>query len=466
MFSWLTLGVGVLLGAYWAYIELGWGGYWAWDPVENASFLPWITATAFLHSYLMQEKRGIYRFWNVCFIVVTFLLSIYGTYLTRSGILQSVHAFGQENSSVPWIFRLGTIFLLFLGGMFLLSAYLIFRRRKLLRNDQRLESAGSKESLFLYANLLFTLFTVVIFFGVTSPIFYRMWTHEKLSRGPGFYNPRVIPIALLILLVMAIASIAPWRKGGWASYRKRLGLPLIAAFSSLTASIIAFFSGGASARADFASRPLTYFYLLACVVLSFFAATIFIDEYFRTTKHLRQSRKLGLISSFTTAFRSNPRRYGGYVVHIGIVCLMLGIAFSSAFKMRYEKVMTPGDSATFGPYTVRLVSLDHDNLNANLKKVNQIRIWAKLQVFKGGVPICTLRPERVYYAGNPKQPSYEVAIHSTLMRDFYTLMAGFDLEKGTAVIGVFITPMVAWIWLGGIFILLGGLAALIPLEKP
>ena len=464
MFSWLTLGIGILLGGYWAYIELGWGGYWAWDPVENASFMPWLTGTAFLHSFLMQEKRGIYRFWNVSFIVTTFLLSIYGTFLTRSGILQSVHAFGQEDPSIPWYLRLGTIFLGFMALMFIVSAVLVWRRRDLLRSGQKNESASSRETLFLYSNLLLALFTFVVVFGVSSPIFYRMITHKELSHGPEYYNPRVLPVALAILLVMGLASVAPWRRGGWENYKRQLGIPFVAGLSALAASLVAFFSGGRLSTSDFASRPLTYVYLFACVGLAFFVAAIIVEEYVRTVKHAL-GRGLSNFRALAAPFLENPRRYGGYVVHIGVVCLFLGIAFSSTFQTQYQEPMRPGDEVRFGPYTVRMEKLQHDDLEGDFSQVNEKRIWADLTVYRGDKMVAYLQPMRVFYASNPEQPTYEVAIHSGPMRDFYTLLAGYDLKDDTAIIGAFVNPMVAWLWLGGFFILVGGLTALVPMRR-
>jgi cytochrome c-type biogenesis protein CcmF len=464
MFSWLTLGIGILLGGYWAYIELGWGGYWAWDPVENASFMPWLTGTAFLHSFLMQEKRGIYRFWNVTFIVTTFLLSIYGTFLTRSGILQSVHAFGQEDPSIPWYLRLGTIFLGFMAMMLVVSAVLVYRRRQLLVSGQRLESAGSRETMFLYSNLLLALFTFVVVFGVTSPIFYRMITHKELSHGPDFYNPRVLPVGLAILLVMGLASVAPWRRGHWENYKRQLLVPLVAGLTALAASVAAFVSGGSLSKADFAARPLTYVYLFACVGLSFFVAAIILEEYVRTVKHAA-GRGMSALKALAAPFRENPRRYGGYLVHLGIVCLFVGIAFSATFQTQYQESMRPGDEVRFGPYTVRLERLEHDDLSGDFGSANSKRIWADLTVWSGSKMVAFLQPMRVYYASNPEQPTYEVAIHSTLLRDFYTLVAGFDLKDDTAIIGAFVNPMVAWLWVGGLLMLVGGLTALVPMRR-
>lgn len=465
VFAWLSLGIGILLGGYWAYIELGWGGYWAWDPVENASFMPWLTGTAFLHSFLMQEKRGIYRFWNVSFIAATFLLSIYGTFLTRSGILQSVHAFGQEDPSVPWLFRLSTIFLGFMALVLIMTVVLVLRRKELLQSGQKLESAGSRESLFLYSNLLLALFTFVVLFGVSSPIFYRMVTHKELSRGPEYYNPRILPVALAILLVMGLASIAPWKKGGWPSFRRQLGVPAVAGVSALLASIAAFLSGGKASFDDFSVRPLTYVYLFACLALSFFVGAIIVEEYVRTVRHAA-GRGMAPVQALSAPFRENPRRYGGYLVHIGVIALFLGVAFSATFQTQYQERMKPGDEVRFGPYTVRMDKLDHDDLDVPQSKVNETRIWADLSVYQGGKFKGLLRPMRVFYASNPDQPTYEVAIHSTPMRDFYTLMAGYDLKENTAIIGAFVNPMVAWLWIGGFFVLVGGLTALIPMRRP
>jgi len=464
MFSWLALGIGILLGGFWAYIELGWGGYWAWDPVENASFLPWVTGTAFLHSFLMQEKRGIYRFWNVFFILATFLLCIYGTFLTRSGILQSVHAFGQEDPSIPWYFQLGTLFIAFLAAMLVLGVTLILRRKDLLASGQRLESAASREGLFLYANLLLGLMALIVLFGVTSPIFYRMATGKELSHGPEFYNPRILPVALAVLLVMGLASIAPWRRGGWEAYRKHLLFPSLAGASALLASVAALLRGGPALRSDLAARPLTYAYLLACIALSFFVAAILLEEYVRSVRAARRSGQ-GPPWALLHPFRENPRRYGGYLVHLGVVCLFLGVAFSGTFQREYQESMKVGDAVRFGPYTVRLASLGHDDLNADLRKVNEARVWADLQVFKGDRFVSLLRPQRVFYAANPQQPTYEVAIHSRLMEDFYTVLAGFSLEENTVVLGAYVNPMVAWLWLGGLFVLVGGLTALVPMRR-
>lgn len=465
MFSWLFLGIGTFLGAYWAYIELGWGGYWAWDPVENASFMPWLTGTAFLHSFLMQEKRGIYRFWNTFFIVATFLLCIYGTYLTRSGVLQSVHAFGQEDPSVPWYLQLSNIFLAFMGLMLAVSIALTWSRRSLLKSGQTLESAGSRESMFLYGNLLFSLFTWLVFFGVTSPIFYRLFTGKELHHGPEYYNARIVPVALMLLIVMGISSVAPWKRGGLAAYRRQLLAPLVLALASAGAAAGLMAHKGMLTASAFGERPFVFVYLLLCTAFAAFAAGVVGEEYGRMVLHAVRHHGTGILRSPLEPFRENPRRYGGYIVHLGIALMCVGIAFSSAFQEQYQMSMRTGDEAKFGPFDVRLRRLGSDDLNVDLSRVNHVAVWADLEVFEGGKLISRLRPTRLYYASNPEQPSYEVALHTGFGKDFYAVLAGFDLKQGTAVVNAFVNPLVSWIWAGGVLLMLGGCVALVPMRR-
>lgn len=462
LFSWLTLGVGILLGSYWAYIELGWGGYWGWDPVENASLVPWITGTALLHTLLMVEKRGIFRRWSAFFVVVTFLLTLYGTYLTRSGVLQSVHAFGQEDPTIPWYLSIGTLFLLFIGIMLILSLAVIISRRKELRGADPAESAGSKESIFIYSSLLFAVLAGIVLYGLTEPIFVQLFTGKQPSLGPGFYVSKVVPAALLLLLVMGIGPLAPWRKAGWQRYRNQLPLPLTAAFAALAGSFAAFYTFGPGAGLIFSDKPLTAFYLVTCVTLAAFTATVSVEEYARMTARAFRSGRSRFYSAVFTPMIDNPRRYGSYVIHLGMVCFLLGAAFSSVFSTRYQEYMRPGDSVRVGPYTVRMEKISHGDLNADLNKVNQVAIWTDLQVFMKRRYLSTLKPQRVFYASNPEQPSYEAAIRSGLTRDFYTVMLSFDLKKNSAVVGFFVNPMIGFLWLGGLLILLGGLLAFIP----
>jgi len=271
-------------------------------------------------------------------------------------------------------------------------------------------------------------------------------------------------VSLAILLVMGLASVAPWRRGGWENYRQQLGVPLLAGISSLVVSVVAFFAGGTLSTADFGSRPLTYVYLFACIGLSFFVAAVIIEEYVRTVKHAL-GRGMSAVRSAAAPFLENPRRYGGYLVHLGVVFLFLGIAFSSTFQTQYQESMRPGDEVRFGPYTVRLEALQHDDLGADFGSANEKRVWADLTVYRGDQMVAFLQPMRVFYASNPEQPTYEVAIHSTPFRDFYTLVAGFDLKDDSAIIGAFVNPMVAWLWLGGLFILVGGITALVPMRR-
>jgi cytochrome c-type biogenesis protein CcmF len=463
LYSWLTLGMGIIFGSYWAYIELGWGGYWAWDPVENASLMPWLTGTAFLHSLFMERKRGLFKAWNVFLISATFILSIYGTYLTRSGVLQSVHSFGQEDPSIPWFFQLGNIFLGFMAMIILVSLGLSFFRKDVLKPRAELESPASKESMVFYGNFLFSLFTAVVLYGVTSPIFYKIYTGRELHNGVEFYNPKAIPVTLMLLLVMSIASVAPWRKGGFSALKKGLLVPAVIGVLGAVAGTVYLYS-----QSDWwqilvsSKKALLYFVVL--FALSFFSFSVIAGEYLRGVKRMRQKPN-GVLPSLFMSFRENPRRYGGYTVHIGIILICVGVAFSSMFQKSYQEELKAGEAFKAGNISVSLARLDHDDLRADLNKINDIKIWAEVDLFKNDKYIGTLKPMRVNYkstAETNEPPAYEVAIRTSLFQDIYIVLTGFDTNEGFAVLGVFINPLVAFIWLGGLVILLGGIIAIMP----
>jgi cytochrome c-type biogenesis protein CcmF len=466
LYSWLTLGMGIIFGSYWAYIELGWGGYWAWDPVENASLMPWLTGTAFLHSLFMEKKRGMFKAWNVFLISATFILSIYGTYLTRSGILQSVHSFGQEDPSIPWYFQLGNIFLGFMGMILLVSIGLSILRNAVLKPGAELESPGSKESMVFYANILFSLFTVVVLYGVSSPIFYKIFTGNELHNGIEFYNPKAIPVTLALLLVMSIASVAPWRKGGFAALRKGLLVPSIIGIIGAICGTIFLYTQHDWWQVLCSSKK-ALFYFIVLFALSFFSLSVIAGEYIRGVLRIK-AKTNNLVLSLFLPFRENPRRYGGYTVHMGIIVFCVGVAFSSMFQKNFQEELKSGEAFKAGGITFSLSRLDHDDLRTDLNKVNDLKIWADVDLFKNGKYLGTLSPMRVHYkntmeTGQP--PAYEVAIRTSLFQDIYIVLSGFDTTENFAVIGVYINPLVAFLWLGGLIILLGGIIALLPPGK-
>jgi len=463
VYSWLTLGMGIIFGSYWAYIELGWGGYWAWDPVENASLMPWLTGTAFLHSLFMERKRGLFKAWNVFLISATFILSIYGTYLTRSGVLQSVHSFGQEDPSIPWYFQLGNIFIGFMAMILIVSVLLAFFRRDSLKPAAELESPASKESMVLYANLLFSLFTAFVLYGVTSPIFYRIFTGKELHNGVEFYNPKAIPVTLALLLVMSVASVAPWGKGGMEALKKGLLVPSLIGFAGAVTGTV-FLYTQKDWWAVLAASAKSLFYFVVLFALSSFSIAVIAGEYLRGFKR-SAAKGAGPMGAVFLPFRENPRRYGGYTVHVGIILFCVGVAFSSMFQTSYQEDLRVGESFRAGKLAFSLARLDHDDFRTDISAVNELKIWADVDVFRNGSYIGTLTPMRVHYKSTletNQPPSYEVAIRTSLLRDIYIVLSGFETNENFAVLGVYVNPLVAFLWLGGLVMLLGGIIAILP----
>ncbi|HNQ77640.1 MAG TPA: cytochrome c-type biogenesis CcmF C-terminal domain-containing protein [Acidobacteriota bacterium] len=459
LFSWITLGLGIIFGSYWAYIELGWGGYWAWDPVENASLLPWLTGTAFLHSLYMERKRGLFRKWSFFLVSATFILTIYGTYLTRSGVLQSVHSFGQEDPSIPWYMRLGTIFLFFMAMILFTTIDLFIARREFMKPRAELGSASGREGMVLYSLMLFSLFAAVVFYGVTSPIFYRMFTGVELFNGPEFYNAKAVPVTLMLLLVMALGTAAPWKKGGQGELKKALMLPALAGLVCAAAGTILLYS-----RREWwqvlSGSPKALFYFAALFALSAFSFSVIGGRFLRKVRE-EKARTGRTASSLASALRVS----GGNIVHAGVIIFCIGVAFSSMFQQNFQEEVKIGESFKAGNITLTLSKLDHDDLDADISKVNDIRIRAIVDLSTDGRRFGTLVPMRVHYkntisGGQP--PAYEAAIRTSLFRDVYAVMSGFDIDKGTAVLTVFINPLVAFLWIGGLFIILGGFVAFLP----
>ncbi len=465
LYSWLTLGMGIVFGSYWAYLELGWGGYWAWDPVENASLMPFLTATAFLHSLFMEKKRGLFKSLNYFLVVATFVLSIYGTYLTRSGVLQSVHSFGQESSSVPWVFQLGNIFLFFMALIIILSLIIAFLRRDILKSKGEIESSLSKESMVLYGNILFIIFTFFVFFGVTSPIFYRIFYGKELHNGVEFYTPKAIPVTLLILLVMAIATVAPWGKGSKDNLKKNLIFPVIVGFFTAIAGFLVLYSNPFFFNSlSFKDKAIYYF--LSLFAIAGFSATLIFQEFYRGIK--RKFKKHSKILSLFVFFTDNPGRYGGYTVHLGIVIFCIGVAFSTTFQQKFEESLNVKESFLADKVVFELEALDHDDFRTDINKVNELKIWASVNLFKGGKYLGTLIPERVHYKSTIERnepPSYEVAIKSTLFKDYYLILSGFDTNEGSAILTLFVNPLVSWLWIGSFLILIGGIIAMLKVRR-
>ncbi len=454
-FSWLALGTGILLGAHWAYIELGWGGYWAWDPVENASFLPWIAATAFLHSLLVQERRGILRLWNVVIVCVTFWLTMLGTFLTRSGIVDSVHAFAGTN--------MGVYFGPFLGvGVLATAAFLYARRDVLLAGraplgptrlhgapaggpDALEEERYPKETAFVLNNLLFLAAIAGILFGTLFPLFSRPLFGQALALGTQAYNRIVTPFAVAALVLMGVATNLSWGPRALRAAPRRLMPAAVAAVIALLAMAL---GGVGSVTA------------LSVGAAAAFAAVAVVSDWARAARSRARARGSGLGQAAAQLIARNRRRYGGYIVHLAFVLVAVGIAASSVYGQEAVVTLQPGQTATVGAYalTYRGVSLSFQG--------NRQIYTATLLVRRGGQADGTIAPSQVLFP-NMSSPLAGVAIRSGLGGDLYTVLQAMqvkDVGPGgpVATFDVFVNPLIDLIWLGGILFLLGGLVVLWP----
>ncbi len=429
LISWFFLTLGNLLGAQWAYVELGWGGYWAWDPVENASFMPWLVATAYLHSVMIQERRGMLKVWNIVLITLTFLLTIFGTFITRSGIIASVHTFGQSS--------LGWLFLAFLGILILVSFNLLMNRLPQLRSRNELDSLLSRESSFLYNNLLLVGIAFATLWGTLFPIISEAVRGVKITVGPPFFNKVNTPIGLALLALTGFCPLIAWRKASAENLRRNFFLPFLVV---IVGGIVLYLSG---------IRQLYPF--LSFTISLFVIATIFLDFYRggRARKEITGGSFPGALWALLTR---NKRRYGGYVVHLGIVLIFVGIT-GSAFKMEKQITVNKGDSFEIKNYTIRYDSL------ARYPTANKEVVAVTLSVYNAGKRVALLTPEKNLHRGQD-QPATEVAIHSTLKEDLYVILAGYEGE--TVTFKVLVNPLVVWIWIGGGVMGLGTIVALFP----
>jgi len=437
MVTWLFLTCGIFLGAHWAYSVLGWGGYWGWDPVENASLQPWLTGTAFLHSVMMQEKRGMLKVWNVWLIFCTFLLSIFGTFLTRSGVVSSVHAFAQSS--------IGTWFVSFLALTFAVCVYWFVRNRDHLRSENRLESLVSRESSFLFNNLLLLVACFTVLWGTLFPVLSECVQGTKVTVGPPFFNRVNIPVAVLLLILTAVGPLLAWRKTSVESLKRNFLMP--ACLSVATAVILI----------AFGFRPFTdtaAFYSLITICLSVLVAATVVSEFVRGGRVIAGHTGQNLLASMVQLTRRNTRRYGGYIVHFGVIVIMIGFA-GAAFNRDIERELGNGDSMSIGPYTLTCKSYTQDD-NPNYSSE-----WAIIDVTKNGRHVDTLYPERRFYKAS-QQAATMVANRSTLPEDLYLVYSGLNQDSGRPIIRAHLNPLVLWIWIGVHIVIIGTLIALVP----
>ena len=441
MVTWGFLTCGIFLGAHWAYSVLGWGGYWAWDPVENASLMPWLTGTAFLHSVMMQEKRGMLKTWNMWLVFSTFWLAILGTFLTRSGIISSVHAFAQSS--------IGDWFAWFLGISLAVFIFFFFKNKSHLRSEHKLESLISRESSFLFNNLLFVLACFTVLWGTWFPKLSEWVEDTKVTVGAPFYNKVAIPVALLLLLLTAVGPLLAWRKTSLESLKRNFLWPALGAITVGIAMVV------------FGVRPwkeVSYFYALMAAMLAALVTFTVISEFVRGGRVISRHTGQNMFASMVHLCHRNTRRYGGYIVHFGMALVFIGI-LGTPFNREAEKEMAFGDQLAIGPYTLLCRSYTQEE-NANYSTDLAI-----IQVFKRGQQIDTLYPEGRFYTVSQQQ-QHMPAIRSTLAEDLYVVYEGQNPDTGHPVIKVHLNPMVAWIWIGLIVMVFGTIVTLVPNAAP
>ncbi len=438
--TWLFLTCGILLGMHWAYAVLGWGGYWGWDPVENASLMPWLTGTAFLHSTIMQEKRGMMKSWNIWLIFSTFLLSILGTLLTRSGIVSSVHAFGQSS--------IGTWFWTFLLLVLLVCVLTFILRRDHLNSEHHIESLVSRESSFLFNILVLLAAGVAVFLGTLLPVITELANGNKVTVGPPFYNRVVVPIGLFLLLLTGTAPLLGGRGATFKRVRRNFIIPGIV--GAVTA--VALIGCGIHPWTDRGSL-----YSLVCFSLAAFVIAAICMEFSRGVIALRQQTGKSLLSSMLQYFSSNTRRHGAFIVHFGIVLMFIGFA-GSAFNRSAETDLNVGQSMDIGPYHLLSRGFTPESTD------NYVAEHALIDVSRGGKEQFQLQPEaRLYRASQTVQSM--VANHSTPLWDLYVIYEGPNQDTGLPIIKAFLNPLVIWIWIGAVVVGLGTLVALTPSRR-
>jgi cytochrome c-type biogenesis protein CcmF len=445
MVTWLFLTAGIFLGMHWAYAVLGWGGYWGWDPVENASLMPWLTGTAFLHSVMMQEKRGMMKNWNLWLIFSTFLLTLLGTMLTRGGLVSSVHAFAASS--------IGYWFMAFMVIVLAVCIFTYILQRGHLDSEQHLESMISRESSFLFGTLVLLAACFVILWGTLFPILSEFVGGSKVEVGPAFYNGVAVPIGLFLLLLAGVGPLLPWRGVSLSRVRHSFLLPFIVL--DITAAVC--LAVGVWPWKD-GLFDQGSFYALAAFALAAGVFTALVSEFLRGARVVAKQSGRNLAWAKLELIRRNPRRYGGYIVHIGVAIAAIGLA-GAAFNRSVESEMALHDKISIGPYTLECAGFTEDS-NANYNSQ-----YALLDVLKGGRKLFQMAPEkRVYLASG--QPQTMVAIHSVPGWDLYVVYEGADPSTGQPIIKAFLNPLVSWIWAGALLMMLGTLVALAPGQKP
>jgi len=437
--AWLILGVGIVLGGAWAYMELGWGGYWAWDPVENASFMPWLIATAFIHSIMAQERRGMFKLWNILLLMATYLMCLFGTFITRSGLISSVHAFAESD--------IGYWFGGFIVVLFFICVVVLILRRNQFADDNSYTSFRSREVSLLFNNILFISICFTMLLATIYPMVTEYLEGTKRELRHGFYNTVELPIFMMLLVLMGIGPVLTWKRTSGRLLRERFLWPtvimVVVVASCLTLGMV--------------HEDIRLYPSLAAGALSFLACTI-VHEFVEVT--MRRSKRAGenLFAALVSLVRLNKRRYGGYIVHLGILIMAIGIT-GGAFNQQAKEELGMGETMTVAGYDFQVENIGFrttDNYEAMFARVNMMRDGKVVQRFD---------PDLRFYKASQSQAS-EVAINSTLSRDFYIVLAGpgegSSQEHPIAVFHIYVNPLVVWVWIGTLILIFGTAIAMTP----
>ena len=453
LLSWFFLANGIVFGMRWAYEELGWGGWWFWDPVENASLLPWLSATALLHSIQIQENRGMLKVWNMSLVILTFLLTIFATFLTRSGLIESVHSFAQE-------LRIAYIFLGFMSAIIGVGVVLILWRLPKLRSENQIESFLSREAAFLFNNLMLLAVLFAVWWGTMLPLFSEGFGGEKITVGPPFFNAVNIPFGLLLLALTGIGPVIAWRRASKQNLKKNFTLPVAVGVAVLAALWLAGARHGAA---------------LATFGIAAFVMTVIVVEFFKGTRARVRIEQERWPFAFLHLVARNRRRWGGYIVHAGVVIMFAGFA-GNAFKAEIRQTLDPGETAEMPSPLGHSYTLTYEGLSTTLAGAAPVRnvrwqVEALLRVEKEGRPAGTLTTARRALIAQEDMPTTEVAMRSSFLEDLYVILSDVPDLRGalandpnaqTVTFTFMVNPLVGWIWYGGMIIALGGLIGLWP----
>ena len=443
---WFFLSIGNMLGGMWAYEELGWGGYWAWDPVENASFMPWLVATALIHSLMIQERRGMLKRWNIGLMLGAFLLTVFGTYITRSGLIESVHTFAQSD--------IGDYFLAFLLTFTAASVIAFAWRFPQMKSPARLDSPVSKEATFIFNNWLFMCMTAVVFFGTLWPRIKEGIFGQEVAIGPQWFNRWMAPMGLLLLLLMGLGTLISWRRATLKNFKRSFVIP-IASMAVITPTLLAAYWYGRGVFLGVDPTPNDATYAILAVALIIFVGSATVEEFVRGTQARMRMHSESFFEAMGRLTMKQRRRYGGYIVHLGILCAFVAFA-GNALKIEHDISVKRGERFTVGDYELVYNGLTERN------DPEKLLVMAHVEAFRNGKKVYDMYPGKATFHSSPNNPTSEIDIKTTALEDIYVALINFDQSGELVALKVFIGPFTWWFWFGGAVLTFGTMIAMWP----